>query len=362
MDKKGVLVTNKYVYEGHVVGDVSTPIGFELCFNTSMTGYQEIITDPSYLNQVITFTSVHIGNVGCNSADMESMATVKGIITREKPSKSSSWRAERDFEEWCVKNHMFCLYGVDTRSIVEKIRNKEASTGVVGYAGDLDGILKIKQKQFDTEGMDLASLACSENIRKIEQQNGKRIAALDFGIKNNILNCLHRQGFDLVVYPCTEICNYVEEIQSADGLFLSNGPGDPRATLRNVPELETIVKYFVKEDKAIFGICLGHQILSLIFGARVEKMSQGHRGGNQPVINYSTKNVEITAQNHGFAVLEEDLAKNKLNKKYESLFDGVVEGFEFIGKKIISVQYHPESSPGPRDSRYIFEDFRKLFY
>jgi carbamoyl-phosphate synthase small subunit len=361
MNKKGILVTNKYVYDGYIIGDVSTPIGFELCFNTSMTGYQEIITDPSYLNQVIVFTSIHIGNVGCNSIDMESGATVKGIIVREKPRKSSNWRSELDFEEWCVRNHLFCLYGVDTRSIVEKIRKKEVGTGVVGYATDLEKILKIRQKQFDTEGMDLASLACATNIKKMEQ-NGKKIAVIDFGIKNNILNCLYRQGFDLTIYPCTKVKDYVDDIKNADGLFLSNGPGDPRSTLKNIPELDNIVRHFVKEDKGIFGICLGHQILCLIFGARVNKMPQGHRGGNQPVINLNTNKVEITAQNHGFAVLEEDLVINRLKKKQESLFDGIVEGFECVGKKIISVQYHPESSPGPRDSRYIFEDFKKLFY
>jgi carbamoyl-phosphate synthase small subunit len=291
---------------------------------------------------------------------MESDGVVKGIITRERPSKSSSWRAERDFEEWCIKNHMFCFYGVDTRSIVEKIRKKDVSTGVVGYANDLDKILTIKQKQFDTEDMDLGSLACSKDIRKMEQ-NGKKIAVIDCGIKNNILNCLYRQGFDLTIYPCTRVKDCIMDIKNADGLFLSNGPGDPRATLKNIPELEDIIRHFVEENRPILGICLGHQILCLIFGARVEKMSQGHRGGNQPVINLNTNKVKITAQNHGFAVLEEDLEKNGLSKKYESLFDGVVEGFECKGRKIISIQYHPEASPGPRDSRYIFEEFGELF-
>jgi carbamoyl-phosphate synthase small subunit len=202
----------------------------------------------------------------------------------------------------------------------------------------------------------LASLACGEEKRSLTYGSGIQIAVIDCGIKNNILNCLHEQGFDLTVYPCGAIEKYKEEIERADGLFLSNGPGDPRATLENIPSLGELIKRFVAEDKPIFGICLGHQILSLVFNVDVAKMSQGHRGGNQPVLDTVSGKVLITAQNHGFAAAKTD----SVVEKYISLFDNVPEGFIFKGKKIISVQYHPESSPGPRDSRYIFGEFKKL--
>ncbi|MDR0572214.1 MAG: glutamine-hydrolyzing carbamoyl-phosphate synthase small subunit [Rickettsiales bacterium] len=362
MEKKGILLANQFIYEGYIIGDVKEPVGFELCFNTSMTGYQEIITDPSYLGQVIVFTTPHIGNVGCNSMDMESNNTVRGVIVKEKPSSSSSWRAERNFKEWCIKNKVFCFYGVDTRSLVEKIRKKEISVGVIGYADSLDNLLKIKQKQYNTENKDLASLACGDEKRSLAHKHNFikkniQIAVIDCGIKNNILNCLYEQGFDLSIYPCKAIEKYKDEINMADGLFLSNGPGDPRSTLKNVSLLEELIKSFTSKSKPIFGICLGHQILSLVFGIDVIKMSQGHRGGNQPVLDTISGRVHITAQNHGFAVVKNDYAI----EKYVSLFDNIPEGFVFKDKKIISVQYHPESSPGPRDSRYIFQEFRKFF-
>jgi carbamoyl-phosphate synthase small subunit len=354
--KKGILVANKYIYEGNIIGNVDVPIGFELCFNTSMTGYQEIITDPSYFGQVIVFTSTHIGNVGCNGIDIESNRNIKGIIVKEKPSEASSWRSEIDFEEYFIKNNIFCLYGVDTRSLVEKIRKKEISTGVIG--NNLDELLKIDQSQYDTNGQDLASLTCGEKIRKISgEKNSIKLAVIDCGIKNNILNCLQQQGFDLIVYPCNAIKSYMDDIKKADGLCLSNGPGDPRATLENIPQIRELIDYFSINDRAILGICLGHQILSLFFGINVEKMSQGHRGGNQPVIDTVNNTVHITSQNHGFSATKTNLA----TEKYVSLFDNIIEGFIFSNRKIISVQYHPESSPGPRDSRYIFQDFKKLF-
>jgi carbamoyl-phosphate synthase small subunit len=360
MNKKGILLAGRFIYNGYIMGCIDRPVGFELCFNTSMSGYQEIISDPSYLGQVIVFTAPHIGNVGCNSMDMESNGTVRGIIVREKPSKSSNWRSERDFEKWCMENKMFCFYGIDTRSLVTKIRGKEVSTGVVGYMDDFEDMLKIRQKQYDTENKDLASLACGEEKKKFTHNFSKKniqIAVIDFGIKNNILNCLYEQGFDLIVYPCKIIEEYKDEIIGADGLLLSNGPGDPRATLRNIPLLEEIIKGFTAKDKPIFGICLGHQILSLVFGVDVVRMRQGHRGGNQPVLDAISGKVHITAQNHGFVALK----NSSVIEKYASLFDNVSEGFIFKDKKIISVQYHPESSPGPRDARHIFKEFRTLF-
>jgi len=353
---KAVLLAGNYLYEGSVVGYLEEPVGFELCFNTSMTGYQEIMTDPSYLGQVIVFTFPHIGNVGCNSVDIESDGNVRGIVVRELPTKNSSWRAEIDFEAWLLKHKIFCFYGVDTRNLVEKIRKKEVGTGILGRLRDIDTVLKMSQSAYDTEGQDLGSLACGDKIIKM-QQNGKKVAVIDCGIKQNILNCLYRQGFDLTVYPCKLVKDYVDEIKNSDGLFISNGPGDPRATLKNTMDLKDITEYFVQKDKPIFGICLGHQILSLIFGIEVNRMPQGHRGANQPVLNTQTGKVHISSQNHGFAALRSNLA----TEKYVSLLDNVIEGFTFHDKKIISVQYHPESSPGPRDSRYIFEEFKRLF-
>jgi carbamoyl-phosphate synthase small subunit len=350
--KSDFLVVGDYIYEGNVVG-LKDPTGFEVCFNTSMTGYQEIMTDPSYLGQVVVFTSTHIGNTGCNSVDLESNLCVKGIICRERPTIASNYRGELDFEKWCVEHNAFIFYGIDTRDLVEKIRNKEVGTGVVAH--NLEDALMVNQKQFDTESQDLASLACGNEVRIISGK-GKRIAVIDCGIKENIVNCLKQQDFSLVIYPCKVVKEYLEEILSADGLVLSNGPGDPRATFNNVSDLDRVVKGFATSGKPILGICLGHQILSIIYGIEVGRMPQGHRGGNQPVIDVNGK-VHITSQNHGFCAYKSDLA----DERYISLFDGVIEGWNFRDKKIISVQYHPEASPGPRDSRYMFEEFKKMF-
>ncbi|GMO62016.1 MAG: glutamine-hydrolyzing carbamoyl-phosphate synthase small subunit [Rickettsiales bacterium] len=356
MDKKAILVANNFVYEGYLMGYMLEPVGFEMCFNTSMTGYEEIITDPSYLGQGIVFTSPHIGNVGCNLLDRESNTSVKGIIVKAKPSKSSNFRSEEDFEKWCLKNKVFCFYGADTRSMVEKIRKNEIATGVVGYAEDLKNILEIDQKKYDTTGQDLASLSCGNEVQEIQGQ-GKKLAVINCGIKENIVKCLSDENFDLKIYPCKNVKNYLEDIKKADGLVLSNGPGDPRATLNNIPELSTLIKCFSEKDKPILGICLGHQIISLTHGVVVEKMPQGHRGGNQPVLDMQTNKVNITSQNHGFCATKTNLA----DEKYISLFDNIIEGFIFKGKRIISVQYHPEASPGPRDSRGIFKEYKNLF-
>ncbi|MEK9673347.1 MAG: glutamine-hydrolyzing carbamoyl-phosphate synthase small subunit [Rhodospirillaceae bacterium] len=345
----------------------------EVCFNTSVTGYQEILTDPSYAGQIITFTFPHIGNVGANPEDMETTTpAARGAVMRADITEPASWRAAEHQDAWLKKMNLSVVTGVDTRRLTRLIRDGGAPSGVIGYdpKGPLDipALVKAAQGFPGLEGMDLAKdVTCAQaytwdttrwvlgqGFGKLENPK-HHVVAVDFGAKHNILRCLAAEKCKVTVVPATATA---EEILAhrPDGLFLSNGPGDPAATGEYaVPMVQGVMN----AGLPVFGICLGHQILALALGAKTSKMHMGHRGANQPVQDLETKKVEITSQNHGFVVERDSLPKGVI-ETHKSLFDGSLEGLSVNGKPVFSVQYHPEASPGPQDSHYLFKRFVKL--
>ncbi len=348
----------------------STKAVGEICFNTGITGYQETITDPSFAGQIITFTFPHIGNVGTNDEDNETgKIATRGIIVREDITTPSNWRSGQHFDAWLKEKGLPGICGIDTRALTRHIRDQGAPNGVIAYdpEGDFDlNALKAEAAAWaGLEGMDLAKdVTCKEayqwNQSLWERETGYatqnspkyKVVAVDFGAKRNILRCLASVGCDVTVVPATATAEQIMA-HKPDGVFLSNGPGDPAATGEYaVPMIQEIIK----AGLPLFGICLGHQLLALALGARTRKMHLGHRGANQPVKDLLTGKVEITSQNHGFEVLEESLPDGVV-ASHISLFDGSNEGIRVINKPVFSVQYHPEASPGPTDSYYLFERF-----
>ncbi len=343
----------------------------EICFNTSITGYQEILTDPSYYNQIINFTFPHVGIVGTNNDDYESdKIYASGCIINNDLSEASNYRSKIDLNSWLKSKKIGCITGLDTRVLTKQIRRSGVSKALIHYPkkGVFDSLknLKLLLNSFpEMNGTDLASKVTTQNVYKWKEkqkhnfkgkeQKRKFIAVIDFGIKNNILNILNSFKYDVIVFP---ISYPIKEILSMkpEGIFLSNGPGDPKATFKKYQENFNLIKTF---SKPVFGICLGHQILSLIFNAQTEKMHHGHRGANHPIKNEKTKKVEITVQNHGFVVSKKKFPKT-LKVTHSSLFDKTIAGIEVRNKPFFSVQYHPESSPGPQDSRYLFDQFFNL--
>ncbi len=342
----------------------------EICFNTSMTGYQEILTDPSYASQIITFTFPHIGNVGTNEADFETMNPVScGLIVREDVTSPSNWRSAAHFSEWLKRNNLVGISGIDTRALTTLIRDKGAPVGVIAHSAsgtfDIPALQKMAREWPGLKGMDLAKdVSCtqsyqwSETTWDLKEGYGQqtkpefKVVAVDFGAKRNILRCLAAAGCDVTVVPGNSSAEDILR-HKPDGVFLSNGPGDPEATgAYAVPA----IKALIEKNMPIFGICLGHQLVALSLGAKTRKMHLGHRGANHPVKDLETGSVEITSQNHGFEVLEDTLPANSI-ATHVSLFDGTNEGLKMKDKPVFSVQYHPEASPGPQDSHYLFKRF-----
>lgn len=345
----------------------------EICFNTAMTGYQEILTDPSYAGQIINFTFPHIGNTGTNPEDIESPTpAARGIIVREDVTGPSNWRATQDFSDWLAQMDLPGIAGVDTRAMTRRIRDSGAPNGVIVHAPDgLFDLPALRQMAADwpgLDGMDLAKdVSCTQTYTWDEtrwthgegygrQDHPKyHVVAIDYGIKRNILRCLASSGCRVTVVPADTAAEDILR-HNPDGIFLSNGPGDPAATgAYAVPTIQKLLQ----SGKPVFGICLGHQMLALALGGKTKKMHLGHRGANQPVKDLTTGKVEITSQNHGFCVLPETLPED-VEVTHVSLFDGSNEGLRVKGKPVFSVQYHPESSPGPQDSHYLFERFTGL--
>jgi len=357
---------------GHGLGAAGKAVG-EICFNTSMTGYQEILTDPSYAGQIITFTFPHIGNVGANLEDIETTTTAaRGLIVRAAVTDPSNWRAAQHLEAWLKSHGLVGLSGLDTRALARRIRDRGAPNGVICHepAGrfDLPALAAEAAAWPGLEGMDLAKeVSCRQTYRWEEtrwawpqgygRQEAPRfhVVAVDYGAKRNILRSLASIGTRVTVVPATATAAEILALKP-DGIFLSNGPGDPAATgLYAVPEIRRLVD----SGLPLFGICLGHQMLALALGGRTRKLHLGHRGANHPVKDLETGKVEITSQNHGFVVEPESLPPG-VEVTHTSLFDGTNEGLKVAGKPVFSVQHHPEASPGPQDSHYLFERFAKL--
>tara|TARA_Y100000741_G_scaffold312497_1_gene257047 strand:- start:169 stop:1194 length:1026 start_codon:yes stop_codon:yes gene_type:complete len=328
-----------------------------------MTGYQEIISDPSYAGQIINFTFPHIGNVGTNLDDSETYKPfVNGIIINCDISEPSNFRSIKHFDLWLKKNDIPGLCNIDTRSLTSLIRSNGAPKGCVNTLGKRGNSVKKNLDQIikwpGLNGLDLAKeVSCKEiftwNPKKTKSK--LKIVAIDYGIKHNILNSLQKFNTEIIIVPANTRSEKILEF-NPDGIFLSNGPGDPKATGKYaIP----IIKDLIKSNIPIFGICLGHQLVSLAFGAKTKKMFQGHRGANHPVKNIQTQKVEITSQNHGFVVTEESIPSS-IKVTHKSLFDGTIEGIKHKSKDIFSVQYHPEASPGPHDSHYLFKKFIEM--
>jgi carbamoyl-phosphate synthase small subunit len=345
------------------------PVG-EVCFNTGMTGYQETLTDPSYAGQIITFTFPHIGNVGANPQDIEATTiAARGLVVKQDVTEPSNWRAAQHLDAWLRARGIAGVCGVDTRALTVRIRDGGAPNGVLAYPADGRFDLAALKAQAagwpGLEGMDLArEVSCRQTYEWDEtrwawpdgmgrQTGGKHhVVAVDYGAKRNILRCLASAGCRVTVVPATATAEDILR-HAPDGVFLSNGPGDPAATGEYaVPAIRGVLDAGVP----LFGICLGHQLLALALGAKTFKMERGHRGANQPVKDLATGRVEITSQNHGFAVDPETLpATAKMT--HVSLFDGSNEGLTCTDRPAFSVQYHPEASPGPSDSHYLFDRF-----
>lgn len=342
----------------------------EVCFNTSMTGYQEIMTDPSYAGQIINFTFPHIGNVGTTPEDLETTTPKsRGMIVREDITAPSNWRNQQHLDEWLKVHNLPGICGVDTRAITRHIRDHGAPNAVLCHnqKGEFDILALLKQTQewSGLEGLDLAievtckkSYTWNDSIWDINDgytpktNNEYNVVAFDYGAKNNILRCLVNAGCNVTVVPANTSADEILKM-NPDGVFLSNGPGDPAATGEYaVPCIQKLIAAGVP----IFGICLGHQLLGIALGGKTRKMHLGHRGGNQPVKDLETGKVEITSQNHGFEVVRESLPADVIETHF-SLFDGSNEGIRHKTKPCFSVQYHPEASPGPMDSYYLFNRF-----
>jgi carbamoyl-phosphate synthase small subunit len=359
------------VVRGRGFGAEGAAVG-EVCFNTAMTGYQEIMTDPSYAAQIVTFTFPHIGNVGANPEDMEAINPhAVGCIVREDVTQASNFRAAGGFDAWLRTNGRIGLAGVDTRALTRMIREKGAPNAVIAHrrdgAFDVDELTQLARDFGGLEGMDLArgvstlqTYKWDEGLWKLgsgyapaDGQGGKpKVVAVDYGLKRNILRSLIDAGADVTVVPATASFDDIMAHEPA-GLFLSNGPGDPAATGEYaVP----VIRQWLDTGKPLFGICLGHQLLGLAVGAKTAKMHQGHRGANHPVKRIEDGRVEITSMNHGFAVERDSLPAN-VRETHVSLFDGSNAGIELTDRPAFSVQYHPEASPGPQDSHYLFERF-----
>lgn len=345
----------------------------ELCFNTAMTGYQEIMTDPSYAGQVVTFTFPHVGNVGVNPDDDETADPVaEGMVVKWDPTEPSNWRATETLSDWLARRGRVAIGGLDTRRLTRAIRQQGAPHVALAHNPDgnfdAEALVAKARAYAGLEGMDLAKVVtCAQSYRWDEMrwawpdgyskqtEARHKVVAVDYGAKRNILRCLASVGCDVTVLPATATAEEVLAY-NPDGVFLSNGPGDPAATGEYaVPTIRGVLD----KDLPVFGICLGHQMLALALGAKTVKMNHGHHGANHPVKELTSGKVEITSMNHGFAVDSQTLPEG-VEETHVSLFDGSNCGIRVAGKPVFSVQHHPEASPGPQDSFYLFERFARL--
>ena len=370
-ENTGILVLeNKKIFRGIGIGYQGEATG-EVCFNTSLTGYQEIISDPSYAGQIINFTFPHIGNVGTNKEDFESdRIWTKGVIFNSEITSPSNYRSFQHLDAWLKKNKIVGITGLDTRSLTNFIRDKGAPKGTIAYSKkskfNINKLINSTIKWGGLKNLDLAEKVTTQKnyiwkglktwrkdhgFRK-NNQNSFHVVAIDYGIKKNILRYFSDFKCKVTVVSCKTSAEKILSLKP-NGVFLSNGPGDPDATGKYAIQ---IIQNLIQKKMPLFGICLGHQILALSLGGKTKKMKLGHRGANHPVKNLINDNVEITSQNHGFEVVKENLPKN-IQITHKSLFDNSIEGIKLKNKPVFSVQYHPESNPGPQDSVYLFQEF-----
>ena len=367
----GILVLeNKKIFKGIGIGYQGEATG-EVCFNTSLTGYQEIISDPSYAGQIINFTFPHIGNVGTNKEDFESdKIWTKGVIFNSEITSPSNYRSFQHLDAWLKRNKIVGITGLDTRSLTNFIRDKGAPKGTIAYSKKskfhINKLINSTIKWSGLKNLDLAEKVTTqknyiwkglktwrkEHGYRKNNQNSFHVVAIDYGIKKNILRYFSDFRCKVTVVSCKTSAEKILSLKP-NGVFLSNGPGDPAATGKYAIQ---IIQNLIKKKMPLFGICLGHQILALALGGKTKKMKLGHRGANHPVKNLISENVEITSQNHGFEVVRENLPK-KIQITHKSLFDNSIEGIRLKNNPVFSVQYHPESNPGPQDSVYLFQEF-----
>ena len=364
-----LVLSNGTTFTGYSFGAIGTALG-EIVFNTGMTGYQEVITDPSYFGQLLTFTYPEIGNTGINFEDSESNNSVKGLIVRNFSNNNSNWRSKVNFNQWLVNNNVVGLCGVDTRALVKILRSKGSMNGVITTENiNLDSCLKLISSAPHMKGSNLSKEVSTKknylwkepsktdfDIRKSFTNDRKKfkIVAIDFGIKKSILNRLVSHGCEVLVLPSNSSFDDVI-VHNQDGIFFSNGPGDPSSVHEGINLAKSLIDY---GKIPMFGICLGHQIFGLALGGGTYKLPFGHRGLNHPCGKYS--NVEITSQNHGFAIDPNSLSDENIEITHLNLNDKTVAGLKHKNKPLFSVQYHPEASPGPHDSDYLFEKFVSL--
>jgi len=350
-----LLLQDGTIFHGKANGIDGIATG-ELCFNTGMTGYQEVFTDPSYFGQLMITTSAHIGNYGIKNNEVESdTMKIAGLICKNFNNGFSREGGDGDLNSYFVKQNKVVISDVDTRAVVRHIRDRGAMNAIISTATtDIVELTKLLKEVPSMEGLELSSSVCTSASYFVGDENAEiKVAVLDLGVKRNILKCMTDRGCYLKVFPMDTTYEEMKK-WNPDGFFLSNGPGDPAA----MPEVIEQVKKITTDGKAVFGICLGHQALALSQGISTYKMHNGHRGINHPVKNLVTGKAEVTSQNHGFGISEEDINKNpNVEITHINLNDDTIEGIRLVNKNCFSVQYHPESSPGPHDSRYLFDDF-----
>jgi len=358
-EKAILLLEDGTYFIGKAAGKTGTATG-EICFNTGMTGYQEIFTDPSYYGQILVTTHVHIGNYGTQASEVESNhMQINALVCKSFIDDFSRPLADKSIQTYFEDQDRICIYGIDTRAIVRHIRSKGAMNAIISNEDtDIDSLMVKLKAVPSMEGLELASLVSTKIPYEVGNPNSEfRIAALDFGIKSNILKCFTDRGCHVKVFPAKST---IEDLLSFSphGVFLSNGPGDPASMPYAIDTIEKVVD----ADIPVFGICLGHQLLALSQGIKTYKMHHGHRGINHPVLNLLSGKCEVTSQNHGFGVSPEDIAKHtdKVEATHVNLNDQTIEGLKVKGRPAFSVQYHPESSPGPHDSRYLFDMYLNL--
>lgn len=354
--KPAILVlADGTVFHGKAIGKIGTTTG-EIAFNTGMTGYQEVFTDPSYYGQILIMTTAHIGNYGVHAEEIESDSIkISGLVTKKFSEGYSRPSASGSLEDLMLDSETVGIADIDTRALVRHIRSKGAMNAIISSEDkSIDELKNILSQAPSMDGLELSSKVATSSAYEVKPDDVKfKVSLIDFGVKKNIVRCLAERGCHVKVFPLNTTKAEMDAF-NPDGYMLSNGPGDPSA----MPASIQLVKELVESGKPIFGICLGHQILGLSQGLKTEKMFNGHRGINHPILNLKTGKGEITSQNHGFVISKESIASNpSVNVTHKHLNDNTIAGIELIGKPVFSVQYHPEASAGPHDSRYLFDQF-----